>query len=64
MQQTMWIIKRTGQLFANRKEIKDFVGQYAFKKMLKTGEIYYISPEMLDKLNEFDVLKNGTLTKQ
>ena len=60
----MWIIKRTGQIFANRKEIKNRIGQYAFRKMLKDGEIYYITPEMLDKLNKFTVLKNGTLSIQ
>ena len=60
----MYLIKTTGQLFANRKEIKDFLGVSRFRKMFKSGEALYLSSEMIDKLKNFQVLKNDTLSIQ
>lgn len=60
----MWIIKRTGEIYANRKEIKRHIGQYTFKKMLKSGDVYFITPEMIDKIQKTMMLKNGTLSIQ
>lgn len=60
----MWIIKRTGELFANRKELKAYVGQYNFRKLLRSGEIYFINPDLLNKIKEYTVLKNETLSIQ
>ena len=60
----MWIIKRTGEIFPNRKEVKDVVGHSKFNSMLKKGEIYYITPEMLSKLYNFSVLKKESLSIQ
>lgn len=60
----MYLIKRTGQTFANRKEIKDYLGVSRFRRYFKNGEALYISTELLDKLNEFNVLKKDTLSIQ
>lgn len=60
----MYLLKESGKLFANRKEIKDYLGVSRFRKYFKNGEAIYISTELLDKLNKFNVLKNDTLSIQ
>lgn len=60
----MYLIKRTGQTFANRKEIKDYLGASRFRRYFRNGEALYISTELLDKLNKFNVLKKDTLSIQ
>lgn len=56
----MYLIKRTGETFATRKEIKDYLGVSRFRRFLKKGEALFISKETLDRMNETTVLKNGS----
>ncbi len=60
----MYLIKRTGQTFANRKEIKEYLGASKFRRYFRNGEALYLSSEMIDKLQKFSVLKNNTLSIQ
>lgn len=43
----MWIIKETGQVFANRKEAKNKLGHYYFNKLCKEKKIVYNLPDCI-----------------
>lgn len=57
---SIWLIKETGEIFKTRKEIKEYLGEYKFRKMQKKGKVLYISPELVD---EMAMLKNGTASR-
>lgn len=61
---SIWWIKRTGEIFQSRKEIKQYLGAARFVTLLKKGEVLYITQNQLDRFNNFMMLKNCTVSVQ